>query len=189
MAINNCSFVSYCSLFICVDFLVRQNRNLCGSKGMSGSQSPGDLHPQNSCSVHWSLTLCNPKVPGTDHTDRNTSIICLERAMHPVIWRMWLSPQNIRPYSSSLSISFFCLLSCYISLLNSFIALCYHIALFYLPLVFFVCFHILSLLLTYPHHCIRPSSPHEARCMLGIIYMYVRGASGLSKEWLWSKTF
>lgn len=134
MAINNCSFVSYCSLFICVDFLVRQNRNLCGSKGMSGSQSPGDLHPQNSCSVHWSLTLCNPKVPGTDHTDRNTSIICLERAMHPVIWRMWLSPQNIRPYSSSLSLSsvFFHVISLSsIPLLPSVITLPYFIYLWF----------------------------------------------------------
>lgn len=179
MAINNCSFVSYCSLFICVDFLVRQNRNLCSSKGMSGSQSPGDLHPQNSCSVHWSLTLCNPKVPGTDHTDRNTSIICLERAMHPVIWRMWLSPQNIRPYSSSLSISFFCLLSCSISLLNSFIALCYHIALFYLPLFF--CFHILSLLLTYPHHWV-PHPPLMKPDACWGLYTYVRGASGFLRS-------
>lgn len=66
MAINICSFVSCSLLFIilmCWLFLVRLNRNFCGSKRMSGSPSPGDLHPQNSCSVHWSLTLCNPRNP------------------------------------------------------------------------------------------------------------------------------
>lgn len=110
MAINICSFVSCSLLFIilmCWLFLVRPNRNFCESEGMLGSPSPGDLHPQNSCSVCWSLTLCNPKIPGNYHTDRNTSIICLERVMHPVIWRMWLSLQNIRAYSSSLSTSIF----------------------------------------------------------------------------------
>lgn len=136
MAINICSFVSCSLLFIirfCWLFLVRLNRNFCGSEGMSGSSSPGDLHPQNSCSVHWSLTLCNPEIPGTDHTDRNTFIICLEKTMHPVIWRMWLSLQNIRAYSSSLSTFIFHVFSCSVSLPNSFIALCYHTLLFYLP--------------------------------------------------------
>ncbi len=117
--------VHYCS-FSCWLFLVRPNRNFCGSEGMSGSPSPGDLHPQNSCSVRWSLTLCNPEIPGTDHTDRNTSIICLERVMHPVIWRMKLSLQtseHILLLYLSLSSMFF---SCYISLPNSFITLCSH---------------------------------------------------------------
>ncbi len=170
MAINICSFVSCSLLFImCWLFLVRLNRNFSGSEGMSGSPSPGDLHPQNSCSVRWSLTLCNPEIPGTDHTDRNTSIICLERVMHPVIWRMLVSLQNIRAYSFSVSIFIFHVFYHVLSL--SLIPLLPSLILstpFFVSTFFWFCW------CTLIPASIHPSSSHEARCML--IFMYARVA-------------
>lgn len=58
-----------------------------------------------------------------------------KRAMHPVIWRMWLlkTSEHILLLYLSLSSVFFHVLSLSP---NSFIALCYHIVLFYLPLFF-----------------------------------------------------